>query len=334
MVSKEKSWNTRKEKANLYEENLELYRFKRKLLGFLMGTFIGFIIIGLSFIILFPFIKLFPNVFNVFEDLGNPNIVWIPDNFSVISFDAAIKYIELMGGEKLWSLISKSLLYALSISLIQTFMSAMAGYSFARIDFKGSKLLFALVIVTFVVPPQALLISQYLRFSDLDLLNKPTTLYLLAFFGFGVKQSFFIFIFRQFFINVPKELEEAARVDGCGFYRTYFNIILPNAVPAIMTVMVFAFVWNYGDTYYTKFFHADGPYISSLLTRIFTPDKENVQFLSRSVQTWYSFRRYTSFTFDAIKQAALLISIAPLLVVYFVIQRRFVQSFERSGIVG
>jgi len=241
---------------------------------------------------------------------------------------------ELMSGNTIWMLIGKSLLYAFTIAMIQTFMSAMAGYSFARIDFKGSKLLFALVVITFVVPPQALLISQYLRFSDLGLLNKPSTLYILAIFGFGVRQSLFIFIFRQFFMNVPKELEEAARVDGCGFYRTYFSIILPNAIPAIMTVMVFSFVWNYGDTYYTRFFHADGPYIASLLSKIFSPERENIQFLSRSVQTWYSFRQYTNFTFDAIKQAALLISIMPLLIIYFIVQRKFVQSFERSGIVG
>jgi len=334
MIDSPNKWNIRVEKESLHTKNLKLYKLRRRFLKMVVGFFVLFIIVGLSFIILFPFIRLIPSVFNVFEDLGNPNIVWIPDRFSTISFDAAKRYMELMSGNTIWMLIGKSLLYAFTIAMIQTFMSAMAGYSFARIDFKGSKLLFALVVITFVVPPQALLISQYLRFSDLGLLNKPSTLYILAIFGFGVRQSLFIFIFRQFFMNVPKELEEAARVDGCGFYRTYFSIILPNAIPAIMTVMVFSFVWNYGDTYYTRFFHADGPYIASLLSKIFSPERENIQFLSRSVQTWYSFRQYTNFTFDAIKQAALLISIMPLLIIYFIVQRKFVQSFERSGIVG
>jgi multiple sugar transport system permease protein len=333
-MSNPKRWNIRTEKDSLHEKNLELYKMRRKLSELVIGFFVAFIIIGLSFIILFPFIKIMPNVFNVFEDIGNPNIVWVPDRFSIITFDAAKRYIELLSGMNIFNVIGRSLFYAFSIAAIQTFMSAMAGYSFARIDFKGANLLFALVIITFVVPPQALLISQYLRFSDMGLINKPSTLYLLALFGFGVKQSLFIFIFRQFFVNVPKELEEAARVDGCGFYQTYFRIILPNAIPAIMTVMVFSFVWNYGDTYYTGFFHADGPYISSILTRIFRPDTSNVQFLSRSVDTWYAFRQFTSFTFDAIKQAALLWAIAPLLTIYFIVQRKFVQSFERSGIVG
>ena len=333
-MNKSDKWKVRMEKKGLHEKNLELYKVRRKFSSLIVGFFVGFIIIGLSFIILFPFIKIIPNVFNVFEDIGNPNIVWIPNRFGVVAFDAAKKYIELMTGLSIFNVIGRSLFYALSIAVIQTFMSAMAGYAFAKVDFKGSKILFALVIITFVVPPQALLISQYLRFSDMDLINKPITLYLLAFLGFGVKQSLFIFIFRQFFVNVPKELEEAARVDGCGFYRTYFNIILPNAIPAIMTVMVFSFVWNYGDTYYTGFFHEDGPYISSILTKIFRPEISNVQFLSRSVDTWYSFKQFTNFTFDAIKQAALLWAIIPLLTIYFVVQRKFVQSFEKSGIVG
>ena len=333
-MSSPQKWNVRTERDSLHETNLELYRLRRKGMNLILGFFVAFIIIGLSFIILFPFIRIMPNVFNVFEDIGNPNIVWIPDRFGLVTFEGAKRYIELLGGASIFSIISQSLLYALLIAVIQTFMSAMAGYSFARVDFKGRGILFALVIVAFVVPPQALLISQYLSFSDLGLINKPQTLYLLAIFGFGVKQSLFIFIFRQFFVNVPKELEEAARVDGCGFYKTYFRIILPNAVPALMTVMVFSFVWNYGDTYYTGFFHSNGPYISSLLTRIFSPTTENVQFLSRSIETWFGFRQFTSFTFDAIKQAALVIAIAPLLTVYFIVQRKFVQSFERSGIVG
>jgi multiple sugar transport system permease protein len=333
-MSEKRNWNLRQETISLHERNLELYRFRNKIMKIVVGFLAAFIIVGLSFIILFPLIKVLPNVFNVFEDIGNPNIVWIPEHFGVDAFRASKRYIELMGGSSIFTLLGQSLFYAFMIAVIQTFMSAMAGYSFARVDFKGVNVLFGIVIITFIVPPQALLISQYLLFSDLDLLNDPTTLYMLAIFGFGVRQSLFIFIFRQFFVNVPKELEEAARVDGCGFYKTYFKIILPNAIPAIMTVMVFSFVWNYGDTYYTRFFHPDGPYISSLLTKIFAPSTSNVQFLSRSVDTWFSFKQFTNFTFDAIKQAALLWAILPLMSIYFIVQRKFVQSFERSGIVG
>lgn len=332
----------RKEKESLAYRNIRLYNVRRKISKTLTNIFFMGLVIGLSFVILYPFLKLFPLVFNRLDEIGRPNAVWIPQYPSVKSFQIA--YYLLTSIDKL--IILKSLLYALVIAIIQTFVSAMAGYSLARVNFKGKGIIFAIVILTFIVPPQATLISQYLRFKDfdifgifkaitgdkIDLINKPITLYLLAIFGFGVKQSLFIFIFRQFFVSIPHELEEAAVIDGCGFYRTYFRVMLPNAIPAILTVLVFAFVWNYGDTYYTYYFHPKGPYLSIVLNRTF---QEN-QFDFVKSLAWYRFdvMTFTTFSFDAVKQAALLIFLAPLLVLYFIIQKRFVENFEAAGIVG
>jgi len=222
----------------------------------------------------------------------------------------------------------------------------MTGYALGRVKFRGSNLLFFLVIITFIVPPQSLLISQYLHFknfdifgiikalrgSTIDLINKPYTLYIIAFLGFGVKQSLFVFIFRQFYKGMPVELEEAALIDGCGFQRTYYTIALPNAIPAIVTVAALSFVWNYGDTYYTAYFHPDGPYLSNILTRTF--QSANQSTVLRAITTWYNAPGATTFAFDAVKQAAVLIYLLPLLVVYFLVQKRLVENFERSGIVG
>ena len=166
----------------------------------------------------------------------------------------------------------------------------------------------------------------------MDLINKPYTLYILSFFGFGVNQSLFVYIFRQFFKGLPGELEEAAMIDGCGFYQTYFRVALPNAVPAIMTVAILSFVWNYGDTYYTGYFNPEGPYLSIALTNTFM--SSNVQNVLKALQTWYDKPGVTTLAFDAVKQAAALIYLIPLLVVYFLVQKKFVENFERSGIVG
>ena len=125
------------------------------------------------------------------------------------------------------------------------------GYALARVEFPGRKLVFSMVILVFLLPRQSLLLAQYIYFNHFDvlgimnlfteagevnLINNPLVLVLLAVFGFGVSQSLFIFLFSQFFKNIPKELEEAALIDGCGFYRTYFKIMIPNAVPIISTV--------------------------------------------------------------------------------------------------
>ncbi|MEK3884749.1 carbohydrate ABC transporter permease [Paenibacillus sp. PL2-23] len=317
------------------------YRAKETMRKLVFGYFFYSLVIGLGFAILYPLIKLVPFVFNHLEDLGNPDVIWIPLELSVDSFRAASRLVFGNGIPML-----QSVAYAAVIAMIQIFMCAVAGYSLGRVDFWGRSLVMFLVIVTFVVPPQSLLISQYLSFKHfdvfglfsalgggtIDLINQPYTLYVIALLGFGVKQSMFVFIFRQFFKGLPKELEEAAYIDGCGFYKTFFRIGLPNALPAIMTVGILAFVWNYGDTYYTGYFHPDGPYLSLKLMTTFAP--ANVNNILYAVRTWYDAPGATTFAFDAVKQAAALIFLLPLLILYFFAQKRIVENLEQSGIVG
>lgn len=299
------------------------------------------LVIGLGFAILYPLIKLIPIVLNNLEDLGNPDVIWIPMELSTVSFQAAMRLVFGNGIS-----ILQSVGYAVVIAAIQIFVCAITGYSLGRVDFWGKNLVMFLVILTFVVPPQSLLISQYLSFKHfdvlgivtavtggtIDLINKPFTLFLIAIFGFGVKQSMFVFIFRQFFKGLPKELEEAAYIDGCGFYKTYFKVALPNAIPAVMTVAMLAFVWNYGDTYYTSYFHPDGPYLSMKLATTFAP--ANVNNILYAIRTWYDVPGATTFAYDAVKQAAAIIYLLPLLIIYFLVQKRIVENFEQSGIVG
>lgn len=332
-----------KNKRSNYEPDLSLYLFKKKTKKGLRSVFLLCIICGLCFTILYPVIQLIPSVFSNPEDLGNPNVIWLPLKYSDISFKAAIRFCMPEG----FLTMMKSVLYAGVIMLIQLFFSAMAGYSLARVKFFGSKFVFFLVILVFLIPRQSLLLSQYIYFNHFDgfgllrlfteagevnLINQPITLVLLAVFGFGVKQSLFIFIFSQFFKNVPKELEEAALIDGCGFNKTYFRIMLPNAIPVIATVAVLAFVWNYGDTYYTNYFNADGPYLSTILSRTFISPNKN--FILNAVKVWYDVPLANDFTFDAIKQAAVLIFLVPLITVYFGAQRWLVENLENSGLVG
>lgn len=323
------------------KKQLNLYNVKESFKKIVFWYAFISLIVGLGFAILYPLIKLIPTVFNNLEDLGNPDVVWVPMEFSTVSFEAAIRLVFGNGMPMV-----QSILYAAAIAVIQIFVCALAGYTLGRVNFWGRNIVMFLVILTFVVPPQSLLISQYLSFknfdilgiftalsgSTIDLINKPITLFLLAIFGFGVKQSMFVFIFRQFFKGLPKELEEASLIDGCGFYRTYFRICLPNAIPAIMTVGILSFVWNYGDTYYTGFFHPDGPYLSIKLAQTFSA--ANVNNILYAVQTWYSVPGANVFAFDAVKQAAAFIYLLPLLIIYFAVQKKLVQNFEQSGIVG
>jgi multiple sugar transport system permease protein len=168
--------------------------------------------------------------------------------------------------------------------------------------------------------------------STVDLINKPITLYLLAIFGFSVNQSLYIFILRQFFIAMPKELEEAALIDGVGFYKTYFRIILPNAAPALLTVGVLSFVWAYGDIYYTTYFHPGGPYFGKIIDMTFrnTPSWVFNDFAKIVYQTSHTH----NLAFETVKQSSILLFLAPLLIIYFLVQRRIVENLDSIGIKG
>ncbi len=322
--------------------DLQKYLLKKKISKVIKNIFLACLISGMCFAILFPIIKLGPTVFSDLEELGNPDVIWVPIKRSILSFVAAYRMMMKSGIMTLvWSLA-----YAVAIMAVQTFVSAMVGYSLARIKFFGSKIIFFFVIVTFLVPPQTLLLSQYIHFKNfdflgiinlltgdtIDMINKPITLFMLGIFGFGVNQSLFIFMFRQFFKNIPKELEEASLIDGCSFHQTYFRIMIPNAKPIISTVAVLGFVWNYGDTYFTGYFHPNGPYLSYVLETVFQSANKN--FILNALRTWYQLPLVTDFSYDAVKQAAALIYLVPLLIVYFIAQRWLVENLENSGIVG
>ncbi len=346
----------RKKKPKLSAEQ-NIYLAKKQVSGFSFNLISLILILGLCFVILYPFIQLVPTVLSALEDLGNPNVIWIPEEWSTLSFKAAAR---MTMPEGIMTMV-KSIGFALAIMAIQVVISAMTGYTMARVKYKWlSGVMFVLVVLVFLTPRQSLLLAQYIYFSNFDglglvplmeklfpnwtalqnliengeivLIGKPVSLYIMAALGNGVNQSLMILIFSQFFKNIPKELEEAALIDGCGFYKTYYKIMVPNAIPAIVIVAILAFVWNYGDTYYTRYFDPDGAHLASELATTFID--ANKQTLLTRVQTWYGVPVTTDMTFDALKQAGVLIFLAPLVVLYLFAQRWLVENLENSGLVG
>jgi multiple sugar transport system permease protein len=121
---------------------------------------------------------------------------------------------------------------------------SMAAYAFARLKFKGHKLWFAIMLMTIMLPIQVLIVPQYVLFSQLGWINTYLPLVvpkLLA------TDAFFIFLMVQFFRALPKELDEAARIDGAGHARIYFQILLPLSMPALATTAIFTFIWTWND---------------------------------------------------------------------------------------
>jgi len=281
---------------------------------------------GLCFVILYPIFFKLSMAFKLRSDMMDPSVLWIPKHFTLdnIKFAAeTLNYAETF---------FNSLFISVVTTLLQVASCALAAFGFARLKFKGSGFLFGLVVFTIIVPSQTLMIPTYLnyRFFDLfgliglfnggeglNLLDSYWPFILQAATGMGIKSGLFIFIFRQFFRGIPKELEESAYMDGCGVFMTFWRIMLPNAVPAIITVLLFSFVWMWNDSYF----------VSLLLTRI--------KVLSTMLPTMWTATQFEDPLFAyMIKNTGELLFIAPVLILYMFVQRYFVESVERTGIVG
>ena len=300
------------------------------------------LILCIGLIILMPILQMISATFMSPEEVGNPVSTWVPSRFSLEHLIVAFKMLNY----------PKALLYTIGTTalqvLLQILSAAVTGYSFARLRSKRFQKLFAIVILTIVVPPSVLMLPQYLFFrsfdifgiieaitgSPLNMLGKPIVVYILDFFGMGLKAGLYIFIFRQFFRGLPRELEEAAHMDGCSFLRTLFSIIMPNAVPGIITVGVLSFVWNWNDTYYTNLFVSNKLNLMVKLLDVSGDPENTIAAIGSKIPASFVFNTKSTLYQGSILTAGSLLVILPLIVMYMFVQKRFVESASNAGIVG
>ncbi|HPJ02083.1 MAG TPA: carbohydrate ABC transporter permease [Candidatus Limiplasma sp.] len=296
----------------------------------LFSVFRFVIILGISYVILAPVIGLVSSSFFSNADAYSPTVFTIPMAPTLERYQRAIvhlKYLPTLG---------RTMLFSISLTLIQLMVCSMAGYGFARFRFPLKKLLFACVVVMIVIPSYTIMLPLYVTFRDFDPLGLVTLLtgapinlmgttwpvYIMTGLGCGLRSGLFIYIFNQFFRGLPREIEEAAFVDGAGTWYTYFRIMLLNAMPAVITVSVFSLVWQYNDTFFGRLFLISNNVllskrVSSLQVNIRTLDK----IMDPSIQQLYV-------------SAGIVLLMLPMVILYLLLQKKFVESVERSGIVG
>ena len=232
---------------NIHDPRNKLVR-KRKFQTYSLAILRSVLLFGLCFVILFPTIQQLSMALRAPEDVNNPAVIWIPEHWSLMNLKIAAVVLDY------WRSLLNTIRLSLISMVLQLASTALAGYAFSRLKFKGSNILFFLVILTIIIPPQALSLAQYLYFKDLRLIGKEGSIYLMSGLGMGIRSGIFIYIFRQFFRGLPKELEESAIIDGAGVFRTFWSVMLPNARGALVTVGLFAFVWQWNDAYYVSIF--------------------------------------------------------------------------------
>lgn len=321
-----------------------MYRLKRasnKTQNWLYLMFLYLLIIGISFIILYPLLLKVSMAFKDKADIYNPTIYMIPVNFTLDNIKMAasiLNYFPLLGNTLVFVIVTTALTAA---------SCALAGYGFARFSFPGINILFALVILTILVPTSTLMVPMYLHFRSFDvfgiislftgkdgvnLLNTYWPSLITSATAIGLKAGLFIYIFRQFFKGMPREIEDAALIDGAGGIQTFLRIMLPNAVPPLITVVLFCFVWQYNDTFFTSLFMNQLSLMSTKVASLAPQADALIPGLmgggaSSAVK---ADPNHVAMVIDT----GILLAILPLILLYLLVQRYFVESVERSGIIG
>ncbi|NGO68575.1 carbohydrate ABC transporter permease [Streptomyces boncukensis] len=217
-----------------------------------------------------------------------------------------------VGDVSLTRLLGNSLLVSGGAVLGNVLSCSLAAYAFARLRFRMRRPLFAFMIATIMLPHHAVLIPQYIVFNQLGMVNTYWPLILPKFLA---TEAFFVFLIVQFMRGLPKELEEAARIDGCGPFRTFARIILPLVRPALITTAIFTFIWTWND-FFTQ------------LIYLFEPEKYT---LTLALRTFVDASSTSAFgPMFAMSVFALL----PIVLFFLAFQRFLVEGMANSGIKG
>ncbi len=288
--------------------------------GLIFTTALYLLLIAIGFVYLYPLLFMFVTSLKSPADLLNPMVQWVPTELYMGNYVKAFRVLDYP--KTFWS----SVLISVVPSVIQAAVCSVIGYGLARYRFPGKGLIFALILATFIIPAQNTVIPQMLTYRRLGLLGHIAALILPASAGQGFNSAIFILIFYQTFLSLPKVLEEAARLDGASDLEIFVRIGLPAAVPAFVISIIFSTVWYWNETYLTVIFLEGG--LQSLPMQ-----------LSKFVQAYENlyppgvvniFDRLN----EAVKLSGTFLNILPLLVMYFILQKWFVESVERSGITG
>lgn len=291
------------------------------------------LLIAIGYIVIYPVIYMISSSVKTTAAFADPSVIYIPKHITFEYYSLALEAIDYKD-----SIIS-TVKYEIVSAVIEILICSFIAYGLARFDFKGKKFLNFVLLLTILVPVQMIIVPIMTNYSQLDvigilgLLNRFTgidlrpnilgtvwTFYLPSIFGVGLRSGILIYIYIQFFSGLPKELEEAAWIDGAGLFRTFFSIAVPSSSVVYTTVTLFALIWHWNDYYLAVMYLSDK---FPLAVRIYDIDN-----LITAVNIWGGGSAV------AIKSAACFMFIAPMLVIYLFMQRKFVQSIDRVGITG
>lgn len=282
------------------------------------------VLFGLAFIFVYPFLYMIVNSLKTSDDLYNFTVQWVP---RALDFDNYAMAINLMDyGRKVFNNTYVTVLATVG----QLISCSMAGYALARYRFPGRNVAFFFVILALIVPIPTIIVPQYITYAGLGWINSYMPFIVPSFFGYGLKGALFIFIFRQFYLGLPKELEEAGKIDGCGFIRLFTKIVFPVSRSSYLVVLVLGMVWHWNDYFEPAMYITEKS--KSLLSSAISNISAALALPEGSLET--STGVASAGIDNAVLLAGTFLVVLPILIAFCFLQKGFIQGIERSGLTG
>ena len=294
------------------------YLIKKKAAHSISRLIMYVILISLTFIFLHPFILMLIYGTKPSSELQDASLVWLSRHPTLQLIAEAYKVLDYP--KALWN----TVLLAVIPTIGHILSASMVGYGFARLKIKGKNILFMLVLLTLIVPTQTIVIPMYKQYMMMGWLRTGfLPLIVPSFFGMGLKGALYIFIYRQSFAALPVDLENAARIDGCGVIRTFVRVMFPLAGSATLVIAILSIVWRWND------------YVEP---QVYITNNQNFTLPMLLPSYWQQYNTIVggsveNFNVTQVMSSALLM-LLPMIVFYLIIQKRFMQGIETTGIVG
>lgn len=268
------------------------------------GRWLTYIVLsaGMAIMIL-PLLWMISTSFKTLEEASQIPIQWIPSTFRFSN------YVEVFRVIPMARFMLNTLFVSVTVTVVSLFVSSLAAYAFARIEFKGRNTLFFIYLATLMVPGQVTMIPVFILLRSFNMLDTYSALIFPSIFT-----AFGVFMLRQFFLSIPKELEEAATVDGCSRFRIYWNIVLPLSTAAFVTLGIFIFLQEW----------------SQFLWPLIVIDSIELQTIQVGLRTFMG--EYG--TEWPLLMAGAVIAELPIVLLYMFCQRYVIEGIATSGIKG
>lgn len=315
---------------------LRRYKRKRAAINAAVTLFRLVMLTAIGYIVIYPLLYMIVTSLRSTESYSDPGVIWLLKDYHWENYKDAFEAIKFPTSFK------NTLLIEIVSAFIEVASCSVVAYGIARFEFKTKKLTMVILILTIVIPTQMIVIPQMLNFSQLDLfgilgginkligvdlrvniLDTPLTFYLPSLFGIGLKSGIMIYIYIQFFKGLPKELEEAAWIDGAGPVRTFLKIAIPSSGVVILTVTIFSLVWHWNDYYLAGMFMSDNSPLALTIANL--PDLLPTLGFGHTIINNRS---------GSVLMAACFMYVLPMLIMYMCVQNKFVKSIDRVGITG